>query len=431
MNYELRITNYQLLTRLVRYILLLISYFSLLTCIISCSPFPKEEGNNRTLNIQLVWNCYSCESSNTSLKTKAAYDDIVNAGVTTVVLKAEVDNSINAEPGGVIQLEADRQIITERSFPVEARYGELNGLPARIITATAEARDRDNRILFRGQTTVDLVFSTYINTTVTMNETPEYIAIKQSPSPGPTPTPISTPSTEPTIFPTISPEKVDIEMVSIPSGNFTMGSDDSDPDARADEKPQHTVYLFGYSISKYEITQAQYKKFIDATGHVAPTGDWDSVSKANYPVTYVNWDDAKAFCEWTGGRLPTEAEWEKAARGTDGRKYPWGNDNPTCELLNFNNCRGGTTSIGGYASNASPYGVMDMAGNVWEWCSDWYDEKYYSSSPSSNPQGSANGSNRIIRGGSWHDADINVRCSCRSYGTLSSNPVGIRLVKTD
>ena len=172
------------------------------------------------------------------------------------------------------------------------------------------------------------------------------------------------------------------------------------------------MYLDAYYIDKYEVTNAKYNECDAAGVCIQPFGDnsysrssyYDNSAYANYPVVLVSWNQANTYCNWRNKRLPTEAEWEKAARGTTYRDFPWGNDDPTCTYANGDNnaCGiGDTNAVGSYPAGASPYGAMDMAGNVWEWVNDWYDASYYSSSPSSNPTGLASGTYRVMRGGSW------------------------------
>ncbi len=213
--------------------------------------------------------------------------------------------------------------------------------------------------------------------------------------------------------------KIALDWVTIPAGAFVRGSDRSkDLLAAGNETPQRQIYLSTYQIARMPVTNAQYKVFVDATGHRTPEhwhGKEMPSGKANHPVVNVSWQDAVAFCTWAGVRLPSEAEWEKAACGTDGYIYPWGNQPPDVNRCNFNRNVDDTTPVDNYPAGASPYGVMDMAGNVWEWVNDCYQDDYYSVSPSINPPGPATGSFRVLRGGSWFElGDNNVRSAHRN-----------------
>lgn len=200
----------------------------------------------------------------------------------------------------------------------------------------------------------------------------------------------------------------DSAMITIPAGQFIMGSNRGD----LEEQPAHKVYLDAYQIGKYEVTVGQYRAFCEATGKQmpkAPQWGW----KENHPIVNVTWSDAKAYCEWAGGRLPTEAEWEKAARGTDGRAYPWGNHWDASRCANADLGLTSTAAVGSYPSGASPYGCMDMAGNAWEYCADWYGADYYKTSPSRNPTGPAGGDYHVMRGGCWYGHHEGARCAYR------------------
>jgi len=249
-------------------------------------------------------------------------------------------------------------------------------------------------------------------------------------------------------------------MLTIPAGEFQMGCDDSNPNEDCDsgEQPLHTVYLDVYAIDKYEVTNAQYAEFLNVMGNQEEEGDtwlhaedwrvrihqnggvWQvDAGYEDDPVIEVTWYGARAYCEWQGKRLPTEAEWEKAARGSsDTRMYPWGNESPDCSRLNYsyysgNPCRycvGDTTPVGSYPSGASPYGALDMAGNVLEWVNDWYDGHYYDVSPYSNPPGPAIGGYKVLRGGGWINPSYYVRVAHRHPSIPGSTwgclPIGFR-----
>jgi sulfatase modifying factor 1 len=255
-------------------------------------------------------------------------------------------------------------------------------------------------------------------------------------------------------------------MVPIAAGDFVMGSNAG----RDDERPQHAVYLDAFEMDRYEVANAQYRRFLQATGRRPPPywdGDTYPDGQADYPVVGVSWDDAIAYCGWAGKRLPTEAEWEKACRSVDGRTYPWGNmweprranvealDHAASpieqagggpfvweaawRLLRITGSRAGPglRPVGSYLDGASPYGVMDMAGNASEWVSDWYNWRDYTAMPTRNPLNAGPPWNHCLRGSPWHDPTGNAawtqsmsRCPARNSSHETQDPrVGFRCAR--
>ena len=216
-------------------------------------------------------------------------------------------------------------------------------------------------------------------------------------------------------------------MVLIPAGPFTMGSHDGFPN----ERPEHTVTLDAYYIDRYEVTLSLYRKFLEEGKHESPS-TWDdeaAMTVGDRPAIGIKWESAATYCRWAGKRLPTEAEWEKAARGTDGRRYPWGEMQPFVDIANYNRgmwvseaitlvavtsgLEGMSVRHGLKEGGKSPFGISHMAGNAAEWVADWYERDYYQKGSVKNPRGPATGEKRVLRGGSWADLPSALRVTAR------------------
>jgi len=240
--------------------------------------------------------------------------------------------------------------------------------------------------------------------------------------------------------------KFEPDLVWIPAGTFEMGADAqagyqvciaSRSGCRLedflDETPQHMVRLGGYWIYTYEVTNAEYQLCVAAGECSEPvfTEFYHNPVYSEHPVVYLDWYSASRFCQWAGGRLPTEAEWEMAARGSTGWIFPWG-DEPDCTRANYSGCNYGevTMPVGSYPLGASVFGVEDMAGNAAEWVADWYDPEYYAGSAIENPAGPQGGELKTARGGSWKNPAVGVRTTNRSsnYPEVYSSGVGFRCV---
>jgi formylglycine-generating enzyme required for sulfatase activity len=218
---------------------------------------------------------------------------------------------------------------------------------------------------------------------------------------------------------------LDATPVRIPAGSFLMGSERG----AVDERPVHRVAGSAFSLDRYEVTNRRYLDCVRAGACPPPSLQsstlrvhyFDDPAFADYPVIFVSWKQAAAFCAFAGGRLPTEAEWERAAAGSEApRTYPWGEAAPDCSRANFAGCVGDTDRVGRRAAGQSPYGAFDMAGNVWEWTADWYGADYYGQSPAQDPTGPAHGSTKVMRGGCWVSGTSSLRTTCRKPGLPDS-----------
>ncbi len=235
-------------------------------------------------------------------------------------------------------------------------------------------------------------------------------------------------------------ETPDSEMVTVPAGSFEMGCNPAiDPLCQLlTDEDQHTVYLDEFQIDKYEVSFRRFQKCVDAEICLLPAigggMNYDREGVDKFPANGVTWEEADKFCKFEGKRLPSEAEWEKAARGTDGRIYPWGNNHPTCNVTVMDaplagelGCNtGNTLDVGSKPKGASPYGAMDMAGNLWEWVADWHAEKYYQESPENNPKGPATGLYKVARGGDFFSRlGFELRTSSRFYYEPSDYSIAV------
>ena len=267
-------------------------------------------------------------------------------------------------------------------------------------------------------------------------------------------------------LPSATGADVSADMALIPPGEFTMGSPEGS-DGFSDERPERRVFLSGYFLDRFEVTNQAYAAFVQTTGHRSPANTSQAATLwtnnrpipaiEHHPVVNVSWEDADAYCRWAGKRLPTEAEWEKAARGTEGRRYPWGNDwdfamansasywaqrtiefssgadwdafwvrGEGARLAKEKGLQGEvlTMPVDSFPQAVSPYGLFGMAGNAAEWVQDWYDPNYYKNAPLTDPPGPIRGAIKAMRGGSWLKPAASLRTSDRDWGTMDSRPSG-------
>jgi formylglycine-generating enzyme required for sulfatase activity/tRNA A-37 threonylcarbamoyl transferase component Bud32 len=330
----------------------------------------------------------------------------------------EKDENETLTPGQIIELSPLKRLRMKRSWLIPLSLGVFIIVLA-VVLLTLLWTSNKKQFITNADETPTLTYTLQLSNTNSPTNTPKST---NTPIPTNTLTPIATLG----VGSTMMREKDGMEMVYVPEGTFTMGSKENDSDAWSDEKPERNIYLDAYWFDKYKVSNAQYKLCVDSGTCLKPnrlysynrSDYYNNPKYDNYPVIFVNWNQANAYCEWAGGRLPTEAEWEKAARGTDGRKYPWGNDYPTTELANYNKNVNDTSAVNSYPKGVSPYGAFNMAGNVWEWVNDWWSVQY-DVGDTNNPIGPQSGTSRVLRGGSWN-YDYSV---VRSANRISRNPL--------
>jgi len=333
--------------------------------------------------------------------------------------------------------------IAPRSFPIAPL---VIGLIVIALVIAGIAALRTPRTAVASDPTAQL---SHTPTLIPATRPPNNPTTEPTPSPSgtPTPAPTATVSPTPNLTPQLGAAAVaatdNMVLVFVPEGDFKMGSAENDHQAFGNEVPQHTVFVASFWIDRTEVANAQYQRCVEAGKCTPPTGVnsptrshyYDDPQYADYPVIWVNWVQADAYCAWAARRLPTEAEWEKAARGSDGRLYPWGNDPPNNTLLNFNLAAQDTTRVGSFPNGASPYGALDMAGNVVEWVGGYYYDSYFVVVANTvTPTPSFRGGVRVLRSSSWNDLFENIRVASRRFSvsaTAAFNDVGFRCASTE
>ena len=299
-----------------------------------------------------------------------------------------------------------------------------------ITTAIIDAMNRQNRFLLIMLLVLFIISACSaqdVNVPSTQSQiiptaSPTFLLTETEANPVPTETPKSSSTQNLTVSSetsTIPVREIDgMPMIEIPAGSVWIGCDETNNanfSCLGDELPLHQVHLDAFFMDKFEVTNAQFALCVTDGACAEPTYKHSATRQnyysdpdyADFPRVAVSWFEARDYCQWVGGRLPTEAEWVRAARGDDNRVFPWGNEDPDCSKANLLDestgklCVGDTSPVGSYPEGASPFGVMDLAGNVWEWTADWYYQNYYAISPAVNPQGPEQGSAKVVHGGGF------------------------------